>query len=344
MTLLEGRTGGSAVYAAALSRALAQRSDVDIEIVSSAGGGGLGTARWLASGAGRRASEIGADVFHSPAFIAPLRPTVPLIITIHDLSLGRMPGGHPLEWRLFYHLLLPRLVRRAAALLTHTESTRKDIIETFGVPADRVFAIPSGIDRRFSAVSPPDRRDPTAAPRILFPGPPIGRKNLDLALRVLAAAAKGGPVRRARLEITGATADEFPAYRDRIRETGLGDRVRWLGRIPDPELPAVYAGADLLIYPSFLEGFGFPPLEAMAAGTPVIASNASCLPEVLGDAALLVDPTDDDGWSAAIQSVLGDQKLRLRLVEAGRKRALTYTWERCAEMVAGVYRQVAGGD
>ena len=343
MTLLEGRQGGSSVYAHALSRALQERDDVTLEVVSAPGSGGANTARWMAWGARRKVRAVEAEVLHCPAFVAPLRSPVPLVITIHDLSLGRMPAGHPLEWRLFYRFLLPQLVRRATALLTPTETTRRDVIDAFGVSPERVFATPYGVDERFFAAPPRERREPPASPRIVFPGPPIGRKNLDLVLRVLATAKEGSALVRARLEITGAKAAEHPEYRDWIAENGLQDRVRWLGRLLDDELPALYAGADLLVYPSFLEGFGFPPLEAMAAGTPVVASNASCLPEVLGQAALLVDPRDDTGFAAAIESVLADPAERLRRVEIGRARARTYTWKRCAELVAAVYRKAAGG-
>ena len=341
MTLLEGRRGGSAVYARAMSSALREREDIDLLEVSAPASGAVQTAQWMAWRARQRVREVGADVLHSPAFVAPLRSPVPLVITIHDLSLSRMPSGQSLEWRLFYQLVLPRLVRRAAALLTPTEATRRDVIETFGVSPGRVFVTPYGVDARFFAAARRDRRESPATPRIVFPGPPIGRKNLDLVLRVLAAAREGSALRRAQLEITGATSDEYPAYRKVIVETGLDDRVRWLGWLPAEDLPILYAGADLLVYPSFLEGFGLPPLEAMAAGTPVIASDASCLPEVLGDAALLIDPGNDTAFAAATESVLDDPAVRLRIVSAGLARARTYTWKRCAEMVAEVYRAAA---
>jgi glycosyltransferase involved in cell wall biosynthesis len=343
MTLLEGRQGGSAVYARAMSRALREREDIDLEVVSAPASGAVQAAQWMAWRARRRVHEVGADILHSPAFFAPLRSPVPLIITIHDLSLGRMPSGHGLEWRLFYHLLLPPVARRAAALLTPTEATRRDVIETFGVSPERVFTTPYGVEERFFEASRRDRRESPAVPRIVFSGPPIGRKNLDLVLRAMAAASRGSALSRAQLEITGATSDEYPAYKTQIVQGGLTDRIRWLGRLADEDLPALYAGADLLVYPSFLEGFGFPPLEAMATGTPVVASNASCLPEVLGGAARLVDPGDDSGFAAAIESVLDEPAVRLRLVSAGLAKARTYTWKRCAVMVVAVYKHAAGG-
>ena len=260
-------------------------------------------------------------------------------MTIHDLSLGRMPEGHSLEWRMYYRFLVPRLARSASEVITHTEATRNEVIQAFGIPAQRVTAVPSGVDERFFAAEPRDRAASPAAPLLVFPSAPIGRKNLDLVLRVLAAAKAPAALSHARLEITGATSSDFPRYNRRIAASGLEGRVRWLGRLPFEELRAAYARADVVVYPSFLEGFGFPPLEAMAVGTPVVAANTSCLPEVLGDAALLVDPTDDASFAAAVESVLTHHDLRQKLVEAGYARSRTFTWARCAEMTAAVYRR-----
>jgi glycosyltransferase involved in cell wall biosynthesis len=122
----------------------------------------------------------------------------------------------------------------------------------------------------------------------------------------------------------------------------LAERVRWIGRLPYAEIPQVYQRADVLVYPSFLEGFGFPPLEAMTVGTPVVASNASCLPEVLGDGALLIDPHDDSAFASAVESVLADPDERRRIIKAGTARARAFTWARCAETTAAAYRRAAG--
>ena len=342
MTLLEGRVGGTSVYANALRRALAERDDVQVEVIAAPAGGGVNTIKWMVSGARAGVRRTGAAVLHCPAFLAPLDSPVPLVLTILDLSLGRLPAGHPLEWRMYYRYVLPKLARKAKAILTPTEATRRDVLDAFGLPADDVVTTPLGVDRRFFELPHRDRSAPTSQPVIAFSGPPIGRKNLDIVLRALASAPVGSALSRARLEITGAKVDDFPHYQTWISKHGLEERVVWLGALPYEDLPAVYARADVVTYPSFMEGFGFPPLEAMAVGTPVVASNTSCLPEVLGDAALLVDPTDDAALAAAVESVLSDSSLCRRLVTLGSARALTFTWERCAAMTAAVYRRVAG--
>jgi glycosyltransferase involved in cell wall biosynthesis len=338
MTLLEGRAGGSAVYARSLVDALAVRDDVDVEMISAGAGGGLKTVRWMLSGARRKLRATSASVLHSPAFLTPLNPGVPVVMTIHDLSLDSMPSGHPLEWRLYYRLMVPRVARRASALITHTETTKREVMAAFGVPSERVVAVPSGVDPRFFVLPPRDRSASPVEPLIVFPGPPIGRKNLDIVLRVLGAAPSGSVLARTRLEITGATRREFPAYERQVADRRLESRVSWLGRLPFEDLPNLYRRADLLVYPSFLEGFGFPPLEAMAAGTPVVAAAASCLPEVLGDGALLVDPHDDGQFAAALESVLTKPELRLKLAAAGVARARTFTWARSAEATVAVYK------
>jgi glycosyltransferase involved in cell wall biosynthesis len=340
MTLLQGRLGGSTVYAEELLRALGKRDDVRVQVIS-AHQSGVSTAKWMLSSARSRALEVRAAVLHCPAFLAPFNPPIPLVLTIHDLSLGRMPSGHPFEWRMFYRLLLPRLVRKAAFIIVPTEATRKDVVSSFGIAPERVVSMPYGVDERFSGFTSPDKLASTLRPLMVFPGPPIGRKNLDVVLTALAKAAEGSELSKVQLEITGAVAADFPKYADRISQLGLSQRVTWLGRLPHEDIPAVYARADVLAYPSFLEGFGFPPLEAMAVGTPVVSSNASCLPEVLGDAALLVDPHDDAAFGAAVESVLTSTDLRNRLVTAGKARARLFTWKQCADMTAEVYRRAA---
>jgi len=337
MTLVRGNLGGSGTYARELLKELQRRNDVTLDVVEASGG----TAGWLLSGEAARLRALRPNAVHGPGFLAPLRSPVPVVLTIHDLSLSRMAGGQPLEWRLYYTAVLPRLARRAAAVLVPTEATKGDVVDSYGVPAERITITPYGVDERFFNSAPSEK--PVEVPTILFTGPPIGRKNLDIVLRVLAAAAPSTALASARLLITGASAAEFPTYSQFIEQHGLQGRISWLGRIRNEDMPGLYRRVDMLAYPSFMEGFGFPPLEAMAAGTPVVASNASCLPEVLGDSAILVDPNDDGAFAAAVESVLTDPAVRRRVVEAGTERARGYTWARCAEITAGVYLRVAGG-
>lgn len=341
MTLLENNLGGSGVYARALVAALERREDVEVELMSaSREGHGMGTLRWVLSGARARLLRDRPAVVHYPGFLASVRSPVPSVLTIHDLALGKMPEGHPMEWQLYYRHVLPRVARKATAVVTATETTKRDLISTFGIAPDRIEVTPYGIHEQFFAQVSHERHE-GSSPVVAFAGPPIRRKNLDIVLRALASATPGTAVARAHLMITGSSAADHPEYQRWIVAHGLAERVTWLGAMPFSELPSVYARADAVAYPSFIEGFGFPPLEAMAVGTPVVASNASCLPEVLGDGALFIDPNDDAEFAAALESVLTDQELRRRLINLGKARAQSFTWERCAEMTVAVYHRIA---
>ncbi len=341
MTLLENNLGGSGVYARALVAALEKRDDLQIGLMSaSREGRGMGTLRWVLTGARARLLKDRPAVVHFPGFLASISSPVPSVLTIHDLALGKMPEGHPTEWQLYYRHVLPRMARKATVVVTATETTKRDLISTFGIAPQRIVVTPYGIDEQFFAQVSHERQD-GPSPVVAFAGPPIRRKNLDVVLRALASAKPGTALARAHLQITGSRAADHSEYQSWIVAHGLAGRVAWLGAMPFSELPLAYARADALVYPSFIEGFGFPPLEAMAVGTPVVASNASCLPEVLGDGALFIDPSSDAEFAAALESVLTDQELRRRLISLGKARAQRFTWERCAEMTAAVYHRIA---
>jgi len=337
MTFPNRNAGGSGVYATELLSELRRRDDVAVRVVALDGASGWSrTVPWLVGGAQRAAAD--AQVMHCPALVAPWRLRAPLVLTIHDVSTWRYPQGHRLEWQAYARWLLPARARSAAAVITGTQYTKKEIVDSLGVRPERIAVTPYGVPARYLSATPAARPvgDP---PLVLFPSPPIQRKNLELVLQAMAQAPRDSALSRARLSITGARADGFPEQVKRVKVLGLENRVQWRGKVPADDMPGVFAAADLVVYPSFHEGFGFPALEAMATGTPVVASNAACLPEVLGDAALLVDPLSPGGLIAAAESALTDQKKRCELIERGRARAAQFTWERCANLTVDVYRQ-----
>lgn len=339
MTFPDRNLGGSGHYARSLVAALRRRGDLEVSEISSQPPGLARTLRWLSSGAAKSFRAEQGELLHCPSFVTPWRVEKSFVVTVLDLSTRRFPADHPAEWRAYERWVVPGRARAAAAVIAISEVTRQDAIREYGVRPDRAVTIYPGIDPLFF-----DDAARTSAhgaePRLVFPGAPVARKNLDLVLRAMAEAPPSTPLGRACLRITGAAAEGFPAHRERIERLGLGRRVEWLGRVAAEQMPSVVRSADVCVYPSMYEGFGFPPLEAMAAGTPVVASTASCLPEILGDAALLVDPADLQAFSAAVQSVLSDPATRDRLIEAGRQRARGFTWERCAEQTAALYRDV----
>lgn len=275
------------------------------------------------------------DVFHATAYAMPRRRRVPVVLTVHDLTLLRAPElGTP---------ALRRSVRRAAAraaearlVIADSEATRRDLIELAALPAARIRVVPLGVDAAFRPVAPPPGRRP--APYLLHVGTIEPRKNLPRLIEACAPLWRGGALRQ-RLVLAGAPGWGSAAVEAAIARHGAGDWVVRLGRVADADLPALYAGADAVLVPSLYEGFGLPLLEALACGAPVIAAAAGALPEVAGDAALLVDPRDAGAWGAAITHLLSDPDLAARLRAAGPRRAAPFTWTRCAEQTLAVYRE-----
>jgi glycosyltransferase involved in cell wall biosynthesis len=338
MTFPNRNPAGSGVYANELLEELKRRDDVSMVPVAAPQGGGFpGTMRWLTSGA--RRAVAGSQVAHCPSFVAPWRLGMPLVLTVHDTSTEKYPEDHPLEWRTYTRLFLPQRARAAARVITGTEHSRREIIHDLQVPEDRVVVTPYGVSERFASAQAA-RAVANDPPLLLFPGSPTRRKNLELVLDAMAQAPPGRALARARLAITGAASERFPHHRARIESLGLEKRVEWRATVPSDSMPDLMQEADLVVYPSFHEGFGFPALEAMAAGTPVLASNAACLPEVLGDAALLIDPTDVGGFIAAAEALLHNSDLRRHTIAKGKARAAQFTWRRCAELTTQVYREV----
>jgi len=337
MTFPDRNQGGSGVYARSLVAAFRGREDVQVSEIRSRRPGVGRTAWWLARGAASRLARLPADVLHCPNFVSPWSLPVPLVVTVFDLSTRRFPEDHPLEWRSYERALLPARLRSAARVIAISDVTREDVMREYRVAPDQVVTIYPGVDERFFV---PERRVAADRPRLVFPGAPVARKNIGVVLEAMAGASPETPLGRAELAVTGAGPERFPGVAARIESLGLQSRVDWRGVVPLDQMPMTLASADAVVYPSLYEGFGFPPLEAMAAGTPVVASTASCLPEILGDAAILVEPTDVAGFSNALQKVLGDSGTRARLIEAGRRRAARFTWKRCADETLELYRSV----
>jgi glycosyltransferase involved in cell wall biosynthesis len=337
MTFPDRNQSGSGTYARSLVAALRDRDDIQMATVSAPPDANFaGTLSWLVRGAAVRLRTSRPSLLHCPTFVTPWNLPMPFITTILDLSTRRFPQDFPLEWRLYERWLVPGRARSAATVIAISEMTRRDVIAEYGVEPDRVLTIHPGIDRMFFAAERAAFR--TTPPHLLFPGAPIARKNLESVLDCLAGAPAGSATATAELDISGARAEAFPVLDSLIGRLGLAGRVHWLGLVDREAMPHLMARASAIVYPSFYEGFGLPPLEAMAAGSPVVASNASCLPEVLGGAALLVDPSNRPGLASAIEAVLTRPDLRERLVSTGKAQAAKFTWERCAERTVEAYR------
>ncbi len=288
------------------------------------------------------------DIFHSPDFVLPPVARAVKVLTIHDLSFLRVPECADPRLRWYLGQVVPRSVRRADFLLADSESTRRDLIELLGVPPDRVQVIYGGVDARFAPVEDEATlqrmRDTYAGgrPYVLAVGTLEPRKNYPGLIRAFARARQQARLPHA-LVIVGRKGWVYEPIFAAVDALNLHEDVLFPGFVPDEDLPALYSAADVLVTPSFYEGFGLPALEAMACGTPAIVSDVSSLPEVVGDAGLRIDPRDEDGLADAIARVLQDSALRAALRQAGVARARQFTWEGAARELLAVYAHLGGG-
>ena len=281
----------------------------------------------------------GIEVYHAVFYAPPARRPrgVRVVQTVHDLTPLRFPAGFTWRQRWVFRAAFRR-ARRAARVIAVSTTTRDDLVRLAGVPAERIEVIFPGVDPAFRPETMTARR-PLAGPYLLHVGGYDPIKNLPVALRALRQLrAEGFPHRLVVAGDPGGHADEFHRA---AAEIGVADAVVATGFVPVAELADLYRSADLVVYPSLHEGFGLPPLEAMACGVPVIAARAGSLPEVLGDAAILVDPSDPRALAAAAARLLRDPSAAAALRTLGPARAARYRWEEAADRTWELYRAAA---
>jgi glycosyltransferase involved in cell wall biosynthesis len=275
----------------------------------------------------------------------------PYLITVHDLiryfdlnGLGPFIHRPNLRDRIYLRLDYAG-IRRATALITVSETTKRDVCAHLGVPEERVFVVYEGVDH---AVFRPLPRRPLEDPYLLFVGSEHPRKNLATVFSALGALKREPRFCRLKLLKIGSAGGREAPFRARALETlaelGLQRDVVFREGIPDEELARCYSSAACLVLPSLYEGFGFPPLEAMACGCPVVVSSAGSLPEVAADAALVVEPSDPAALADAVRRILTERDTRTKLVERGLRRAAEFSWERTARETMDVYAAVLGGN
>ena len=284
-------------------------------------------------------------LYHSTDFVLPpVGGGVPTILTVHDLSFVHYPATFPPRLVAYLNRVVPWSVARASHVLADSEATRRDLQEVWGVAAEKITVLYSGVHERFR----PAGDDAIAAaratyglgdtPYVLAVGTVQPRKNYELLVRAFRPVVEQLPHNLVIVGGKGWLDEGLPAE---IRRQGLEGRVRPAGFVADADLPALYAGADLFVFPSLYEGFGLPLLEAMACGTPVLSSDASSLPEVVrgpaGEAAILLSPHDEAAWSAAILRLLTDEETRRRLAKAGLEQSRRFSWAAAARQLAEIY-------
>lgn len=263
----------------------------------------------------------GSRLILSPANLAPVASRRSVVF-IHDVA-PFLGDWYTLGYSRWHRLLLPQIARRARMVLTISEVSRKQIVQHLGVDPSRVAVVPLGVDDRFRDPAGADavrERHGLGRPYVLAVGTDLARKNLALLDRLAPTLGEQG----LDVVLAGSTRPYMPAG---------SYQARSLGYVAEADLPGIYAGAAVLAMPSLHEGLGLPVLEAMAAGTPVVSSNRGALPETCGDAALVVDPDDADGFGAALARAALDPEEHGRLAAAGRERAAGFTWRATAERV-----------
>ncbi len=301
---------------------------------------------WSLLGLPLAARRAGVDVVHAPAYTAPLWGDTPVVLTIHDVTYARRPEWYPYRRDVVRRLFYRRSALAASVVVTDSHFSAAEIREAYGLPPSRIVVIPLGVDGSFTAAGEADASCDLPAdvdgPFLLHVGDLHERRNLPVVLdAVLEARRQFGALPALSLVLAGVDRGVGDALSAIAERAGAPEALVRLGSVGEAQLRVLYRCAIALVYPSMYEGFGLPVLEAMACGTPVIASNAASIPEVIGDAGILLPPRDIAAWTDAIVRLVNDEQERARLREAGRARAATFTWARTARMTLDVYRSVA---
>jgi glycosyltransferase involved in cell wall biosynthesis len=292
----------------------------------------------------RLAARAGVDLLHSLASTAPLRGRFRRVVTVHDLIYARHPEAHAGFRDLGMRLLVPWAVRRSHRVIADSDSTRSDLVELLGAAPGLIDVAPLGLGSvRRTAPAPADelRARLQLGERRVVLSLSAKRPHKNL-LALIGALARIPPEERPLLVLPGYPTAHETELRDHAAHAGVTPDVRFPSWISAPELEGLWALADAFVFPSLYEGFGLPVLEAMARGVPVACSNASSLPEVAGEAALLFDPRDEDAIARALRRLLSDVALRERLRALGVERAGQFTWERTAQLTLASYARGLG--
>jgi len=266
------------------------------------------------------------------------------VVTVQDLTCLLFPELHPWDRRMFFHLSIRRAARLADAIIVPSAATAQDLAARFPLTAAKIRVVPHAPNERFAPLPPEDglpvltRHGLAHRDYLLFVGNVEPRKNLVALIDAYGRMRKVIP-RAPRLAIAGGAGWKNHAIHEAARTSAVAADIRFLGHVADADLPLLMNGAAAFVYPSLYEGFGLPPLEAMACGTPVITSNRSSLPEVVGDAALVVDPDDRGALADAMARVVSDAALREDLRARGLARARGYTWDETARRTIAVYEE-----
>lgn len=292
-------------------------------------------------------SERDDLVFHGTNFISLPTCYAKQVITIHDLAFMKFPNV--VEQNIYDYMMrwVPYSIKHADHLIAVSENTKRDILEYFDYPEDKIHVVYSAADERYKkqlddTIEQVKLKYSLPNKYFLYLGTLEPKKNLPIIIEALAKL-KNEYGSQQKLVVVGAKGWKFNPIFERVTELGLEEDVIFTGYIADEDLPAIYSGATAFTFPSFYEGFGIPLLEAMQCEIPVIASNASCIPEVVGDGGILLDPNDVDGWTKAMHKISTNALLHEEYIRKGLNQASKFSWEKTAQQTIEVYKKALKG-
>jgi len=293
--------------------------------------------------------RLKVQLFHSPHYVLPLFTPCPSVVTIHDVIHLLFPQYLPSRFASHYaRFMIRRALDKAELVLTVSDSSKRDLLTFFEVSPDKIVVIPNGIDGSMTQGLPVQElarvkeRFQIFGRTALFVGNIKPHKNVERLIAAFAKVRENPEFSDLTLIVVGDEISKYPSLRRTVERHRVRGNVRFFGFVPELTLVALYKIADVFVFPSLYEGFGLPPLEAMANGTPVVTSNISSLPEVVGDAALTVDPYNIDQIALAIRAILTDRNLRTRLIADGYERAKQFSWQGSAIQVHRAYQRALG--
>lgn len=286
----------------------------------------------------RLARKHKVDILHSPANMAPLFYRGASIVHIHDLCFVVNPQWYSYLFHTAYNVAIPRLAKRASRVITNSNNSRNDLLQFYQVDASKVRLIYWAVDQTFGSEPVRDRKVEEEGDYILYVGSLEPRKNIATLIEAYEQMRTDNPDLKTKLILIGGESPLFAAVRLQIKQ--FHNDVVFKGFVSDEELKQYYRNALVVAYPSLYEGFGLPPLEAMASGAPVVTSNTSSLPEVVGDAALMVSPYDCAQLAGTLARVIGDRRLREEMRRRGFEQVKKFNWYRVARNVLAVYYEV----
>jgi glycosyltransferase involved in cell wall biosynthesis len=293
--------------------------------------------------------RIDADLFHAPHYVLPALVPCPSVVTVHDVIHLLFPQYLPSRFASHYaRAMIGRAVAKARLVMTVSQASKKDLLGFFDIDESKVLVIPNGIDPAMTReltreeIERVRQRFQITGRNALFVGNIKPHKNVERLIAALALLRRDPAFSDVTLIVVGDDISKYPSLRRKVEEHGLRSHVRFFGFVPEMTLVALYRAADIFVFPSLYEGFGFPPLEAMANGTPVVTSKISSLPEVVGDAALTIDPYSTEEIALAMKTLFQDEGLRARLSSSGRERARLFSWEKAVSQIHATYMRALG--